>query len=62
MSERYIRRRARLWRTSHIMARGDRRENIVRDDEDRKRILTTLGDACGRTEFIVHAYVLLPNH
>lgn len=46
----------------HIMARGDRRENIVRDEEDRRRFLSTLGEACGRTGFVVHAYVLLPNH
>ena len=46
----------------HIMARGDRRENIVRDDEDRQRFISTLGEACGRTGIIIHAYVLLPNH
>ena len=44
------------------MARGDRRESIVRDDEDRQRFISTLGEACGRTGFLVPAYVLLPNH
>ena len=44
------------------MARGDRREYIVRDDEDRCRFMSTLGEVCGRTGCIVYAYVMLPNH
>jgi hypothetical protein len=28
------------------MNRSDRREEILRDDEDRQRFLTTLGEAC----------------
>ena len=44
------------------MARGDRREPIVRDDGDRKAFLRTLGEMCGRTGIEVHAYVLLDNH
>ena len=44
------------------MARGDRRGSIVCDDEDRQRFVSTLGEACERTGFIVHAYALLPNH
>lgn len=46
----------------HVMARGDRREAIVRDDEDRRTFLRTLGEACKRTGFRVHAYVLMTNH
>ncbi len=29
----------------HVMSRGDRREAIFRDDEDRERFLETLGEA-----------------
>ena len=46
----------------HVMARGDRREAIVRDDEDRRTFLRTLGEACERAGFRVHAYVLMTNH
>lgn len=46
----------------HVMARGDRREAIVRDDGDRFTFLRTLGEACRRTGFRVHAYVLMTNH
>jgi hypothetical protein len=30
----------------HVMNRGDQREAIFRDDEDRRRFLATLGEAC----------------
>lgn len=33
----------------HVMNRGDRREEIFRDDEDRQRLLSTLGEACAKT-------------
>ena len=33
----------------HVMARGDRRELIYHDDEDRRMFLKVLGEACGRT-------------
>ena len=46
----------------HIMARGDRRETIVRDEEDRRTFIRTLGEACLRAGFRVHAYVLMSNH
>jgi REP element-mobilizing transposase RayT len=45
-----------------MMNRGDRREPIVRDDEDRKDILTTLGEACAKGGWQVHALCLMPNH
>jgi len=44
------------------MNRGDRREDIFQDDEDRKRFLTTLGEACQKTEWQVQAYCLMRNH
>jgi REP element-mobilizing transposase RayT len=46
----------------HVMARGDQREPIVRDDEDRRTFLRTLGEACERAGFGVHAYTLMTNH
>ena len=46
----------------HVMSRGDRREAIFKDDEDRRRFLTTLGEACGKTGWQVLALCLMPNH
>ena len=46
----------------HFMNRGGQREDIFRDDEDRQRFLFTLGEACGKTEWQVHAYCLMRNH
>jgi REP element-mobilizing transposase RayT len=44
------------------MNRGDRREPIFKDDADRRRFVETLGEACGKTGWQVHAYMLMPNH
>ncbi len=46
----------------HVMSRGDRREDIFRDDFDRDSFLQTLGDACAKTAWEVHAYCLMANH
>jgi REP element-mobilizing transposase RayT len=46
----------------HLMSRGDRREEIFRDDLDRKSFLQTLGAACQKTGWQVHAYCLMSNH
>jgi putative transposase len=46
----------------HVMNRGDQREAIFRDDEDRQKLLATLGEACQKTEWQVHAYCLMSNH
>ena len=46
----------------HVMNRGDRRELIFLDAEDRKRFLSTLAEACAKTGWQVHAYCLMPNH
>jgi REP element-mobilizing transposase RayT len=46
----------------HLMNRGDRRENIFRDDFDRESFLQTLADTCTRTGWQVHAFCLMPNH
>jgi len=44
------------------MNRGDRKEAIVRDDQDRQRFVETLGEACQKTGWQVHAYCLMGNH
>ena len=46
----------------HVMARGNRREAIYRDDDDRRYFLKTLGEACTRTGWRIHAWVLMGNH
>src|SRR5580704_138237 len=46
----------------HVMNRGDRREEIFRDDADRKLFLETLTQGCAKTGWQVHAYCLMPNH
>ena len=45
----------------HVMARGDRREAIVRDDPDRETFVRTLAEASERSGFRVHAFVLMTN-
>ena len=46
----------------HVMARGNRRERIFREDADRRFFCQTLGEACDRTGWRVHAWVLMSNH
>src|SRR5690349_17370023 len=46
----------------HVLARGNRREAIFRDEADRRFFLKALGEACGSTGWRVHARVLLDNH
>ena len=46
----------------NVMNRGDRRELISMDYADRQRFVETLGEACAKTGWEVHAYVLIPNH
>ena len=46
----------------HVMARGNRRETVFHDDEDRKFFLATLGEVCRMTGWRVHAWVLMGNH
>ena len=48
--------------TYHVMSRGNRQQAIFRTDEDREMFLDALGEACGRTGWRVHAYVLMGNH
>src|ERR1017187_5561544 len=46
----------------HVMNRGDRREEIFRNEGDRNLFLSTLTEACGKTGWQIHAYCLLRNH
>jgi REP element-mobilizing transposase RayT len=46
----------------HVMARGDRGESIFHDDKDREQILRTLAQACGKTEWRIHAWILMSKH
>jgi REP element-mobilizing transposase RayT len=46
----------------HLWDRGDRREAIFRDETDHIGFVTTLGEACVRTGWRVHAFVLMSNH
>jgi REP element-mobilizing transposase RayT len=46
----------------HVMNRDGHREDIFRDEEDRRRFLSTLGQACEKTEWQAHAYCLMRNH
>ena len=46
----------------HVTARGDRRESIYEDDNDRLQWLDILSRACERYNWQVHAYCLMDNH
>src|SRR5215471_18227819 len=46
----------------HVMNRGDHREAIFLDDEDRQSFIATLGEACAKTGWQVHALCLMDNH
>lgn len=46
----------------HITSRGDRRENIFEDDEDRLMLLEVLGDGLARFDASVLAWCLMSNH
>jgi REP element-mobilizing transposase RayT len=44
------------------MCRGDRQEEIFRDDKDRERFLDTLAEVAERNGWLIHAFVLMDNH
>ena len=46
----------------HVMARGNARERIYLDDEDRQRFLDGLSRVCDRFGWILWAYCLMDNH
>jgi len=46
----------------HVLARGNHRQPIFKADADRHLFLRTLGEACEKTGWRLHAYVLMKNH
>ncbi len=46
----------------HVMCRGNRKEPVFNDDRDNEIFLDTLAEACGRTGWRIHAFVLMGNH
>ena len=46
----------------HVTSRGDRRENIFEDDEDRHAFLQTLGQVVGQFNWLCYAWCLMDNH
>ena len=46
----------------HVMNRDNRWEPIFKSEEDRELFLETLGEACAKTGWLVHASVLMSNH
>lgn len=46
----------------HVTSRGDRREPIYEDDEDREMFLSTLAAVIGDMNWLSHGYCLMTNH
>lgn len=46
----------------HVMSRGNRQDSIFLDDKDCETFINTLGEACMKTGWLVHAFVLMGNH
>jgi putative transposase len=46
----------------HVMARGNERKAVYRDDQDRRRFLEALAEMVDRFGVRLHAYCLMPNH
>ena len=46
----------------HVTSRGDRRESIFEDDEDRRIFLRTLEQAVRQFNWLCHAWCLMDNH
>lgn len=46
----------------HVTSRGDRREPIFEDDEDRLMFLRALAEVVERFNWLCHAYCLMTNH
>jgi putative transposase len=46
----------------HLLVRGNNRQPIFVDDEDRRRLLKLLAEVAREQGVAMHAYVLMPNH
>jgi putative transposase len=49
-------------RLYHVTSRGDRREAIYRDDQDRSAWLAVLGEVCSRFNWRCHPFCEMTNH
>src|SRR3954469_16051128 len=48
--------------STHVMARGNGRQDIVADDADRDRLMTCLERAVRRSGWVLYAFALMTNH
>ncbi len=48
--------------TYRVMAPGNQGRAIFLDDRDRRRFLETVEEACGKTGWRIHAYLVMGNH
>ena len=46
----------------HVIARGNRRQEIFIDNQDYERYLNFLKEYKEKYDFILYAYALMPNH
>ena len=46
----------------HVTARGNARQDIVLDDEDRQQFLGVLTRVVSRSHLLLHAYCMMDNH
>ena len=46
----------------HLTSRGNRQEDIFKDDTDRVAFLSVLNKVCGTYNWVCHAYCLMSNH
>ncbi len=46
----------------YVVARGNHGQLVFGDDTGRQRFVETLGEACEKTGWRIHAYVLMGNH
>jgi REP element-mobilizing transposase RayT len=46
----------------HVTSRGNRREAIYEEDNDRENFLTVISDVCEQYNWVCHAYCLMDNH
>jgi REP element-mobilizing transposase RayT len=48
--------------TYHIMLRGNNRQDVFIDDEDKARIIATISEKKGSGRFVLYAYCVMDNH
>jgi len=46
----------------HVTGRGNARQHIYRDDDDRKQFFSVLSHVVNRYGWLCHAYCLMDNH